>query len=416
MTAPVFFLSYARNDATHKQDRARMKRFIGDISARVAKDLGVRADDICYFDEGSIHTGTFWGPHLSEAVGTVPVAVTLYSPSYFTSTWCGKEFSVFTSRAHFDPAAPQNPSGIVPVRWGRCRNLPAVATAIQYKHNAFPPEYVEVGLEQLMTVGGLRDRYQLALIAIADGIISAMVPGLKPYAAIDLDKVRSAWDLATSADPESHKKGGITKTCFVFASDRGWAWTPYPDVGKKIGLMAQKISADLDVYYEEIPCDTTLPVKLAETRDACIPTILFSDPDSLQSGVFSPSLKAYDGMYLPNCGAVVPWSEQSKAAGNTDPKWKHLQTAICHVKTQHPPPNHEWRSIFSQQDLELKTRGIIDDIRSRLLGEICSEQRASGGGATVFKVRKAEDQELTDSAAAKGLQITSPPQLNGPSK
>jgi hypothetical protein len=411
---PVFFLSYARNDTNYEPDSVQMKRFVDDLSARVARNLGVSREGICYFDEGSIQTGTFWAPHLAKAVGTTPVAVTLYSPSYFGSPWCGKEFSVFKRRAHFDPANPQKPSGIVPVRWMKCSNVPPVAEAIQYNHNAFPPEYLEVGLDQLLALKVYGDHYQKALTAIAGCIVVAAQPGLTPDAAVDLESVRSAWDVETAADPDSHKKGGITKTCFVFASDKGWAWTPYPEQSKKIGVMAQKITADLDVYYQEIPCDGSLAIKLKETREASIPTILFTDPESLQNGIFAPSLREYDEMYLPNCGAVVPWSDQSKTVGDADPRWKQLQDTICRTKTHYPPPNHEWRSIFSQQDLELKTRSMIDDIRSRLLGEICSEQRANGAAGS--KVMKVEDAGLTSLAAAAGIQTATAPQLEAPSK
>jgi hypothetical protein len=416
MKKALFFISYARNDADYEPDRMQMKRFVEDLSVRVARILGVSREGICYFDEGSIQTGTFWHSHLSEAAGTIPVAVTLYSPSYFASPWCGKEFAVFNSRAHFDPAAPKVPSGIVPVRWMNCRSLPSVAAAIQYSHDAFPSEYIEVGLERLLTLKVYGDCYQLSVDAIANSVVSSMQPGLQPDYSIDLEKVISAWDLDTSADPDSHKKGGITKTCFVFASEEGWAWTPYPGQGKKIGAMAQKISADLDVRYEEIACNEALATKLKETREACIPTILFGDPQSLQSGNFGSSLREYDGMYLPNCGTVVPWAEESKAAGDADASWKHLQDVVFHLKTSYPPPNHEWRSIFSQSELESKTRGMIDDLRSRLLGVICSEERAGGVRTTGPKVTKAENKELTELAAAEGIQTASAPQLEGPSK
>jgi TIR domain len=419
---PIFFASYARMDTGYPRNREHMKTFIDDLSAKVAEKIGgIAHEDLAFFDESSIETGSIWTNQLAAALKSVPVGLTIYSPSYFTSKWCGKEFQVFLDRASAKPAASNAPIGIVPVLWNKCTTLPPCVERIQYLNDAFPQEYKEVGLHQLLSLKIYSDQYILSVDAIADCVVAASANrnGLPPIPAIDFDKIPSAWDRSSAADPESHKEGSIAKTCFVFVSQSGWDWQPYPE--KKIGAMAQKITGELGLRYEEIPCDAELPRKLKDTRANSVPTILFGDPDSLEDRTYAKPMRDYDELYLLNCGALIPWDKDARARGDSDPKWLNL-TTVCHQKTVEPPPNHEWRSIFSQDELELKTRTIIENIRLRLLQQILSDDRAgthSGTGnppATNATILKAEDKGLTDRAAAEGIQVGSAPQLEGPSK
>jgi hypothetical protein len=420
-TSPVFFLSYAREDTKHAKYRELMKRFVDDLSAKVAIKMAVPLEGICFFDESSIETGTVWRNELAEALKVTPVAVTLYSPFYFNSPWCGKEFQVFLNRAAASPMAPKVPIGIVPVLWSIGRKLPASVQAIQFKHDSFPREYEEVGVQQLLTLKVFNDQYELSLEAIANAIVASATPGLKPLAALDLANAPSAWDVSSAGDPDSHKKGAIAKTCFVFASRNGWGWQPYPEQHKAIGAMAQQISGDLGLRYEEIACDAALPGKLKETRDGSVPTVLFADPGSLEDGTYAQEMREYDDLYLLNCGALIPWSEGSKATGDSDNQWTKLKSQVFKQKAHVPPPNHEWRSIFSQEDLETKTRTVIENIRLRLLQQILSDDRSTEhgspeqpmGGANILKV---EDKGLTESAAKDGIRTECAPQIEGPSR
>jgi hypothetical protein len=255
---PVFFASYARNDTDYEPYRKDMKEFIDDLSARVAVKMAAPRSGVCFFDESSIETGVIWKSELADALRSTKVGVTLYSPSYFTSKWCGKEFQVFLNRAALNPTASSQPVGIVPVLWMKCTTLPPCVGQIQYKHAAFPSEYAEVGLQQLLSLKVYSDQYVLSVEAIADSIVSAAKNGLGPAASLDLENTPSAWDRGSDADPGSHKEGAISKTCFVFISRRGWDWQPYPEKRKNIGAMAQQISGDLGLRYEEIACDAML--------------------------------------------------------------------------------------------------------------------------------------------------------------
>ena len=201
----------------------------------------------------------------------------------------------------------------------------------------------------------------------------------------------------------------------------GWDWQPYPERRKTIGAMAQQISGDLGLRYEEIVCDATLANKLKETRTSSVPTIVSGDPASLRDMAYAQPMREYDELYLLNCGALVPWNEESKTRGNNDDAWLHLKDKVCQQKTKIPPPNHEWRSISSQDDLETKTRTIIENIRLRLLQQILSDDRSDVHDGAVQRgsragVLKAEDKGLTDSAANLGIRVGSAPQIEGPTR
>jgi hypothetical protein len=149
---------------------------------------------------------------------------------------------------------------------------------------------------------------------------------------------------------------------------------------------------------------------------------LFGDPGSLRDGAYAQPMREYDDLYLLNCGALVPWDEESKKKGNNDDEWLYLRDNVCRQKTKIPPPNHEWRSIFSHDDLEIKTRTIIENIRLRLLQQILSDDRSeahhgnAGAVSGATGVLKAEDKDLTNSAASLGIRVQSTPQIEGPTK
>jgi hypothetical protein len=114
-------------------------------------------------------------------------------------------------------------------------------------------------------------------------------------------------------------------------------------------------------------------------------------------------MRQYDTQYLLNCATLMAWEPGAKDAIETDKRWIHLKTRVFKQKVEKPPPYHELRSIFSQGDLDQKTRTLIEQIRSRLMKEPVAP-------------RKAEDSAMSQSAAAVGINIESLPHLEGPNQ
>jgi hypothetical protein len=405
MDAQIFFVSYARQDVQYFDDHKLLLKFVRDLEARVASGLGLPLTGVSKMDE-NIQTGEVWSDALREALMRCRVGVALFSPSYFTRRWCGQEFQVFLDRSR----PSKGGTGIVPVRWEKKFDPPDCAAKIQYDEGAFPREYSSMGMRQLIALGeAMRPQYLIALEVLADRIIEeAKANRLHPLADLDLEDIESAWETEAASDPQSHTQGNISKTCFVFVAANGWNWAPYAGTPAQIGALAQKLSGELGLRFEEIPCNALLPQKLQQANDHDVPTVLFGDPTSLTTGPFAIPMQQYDKQYLLNCASLIVWNPGAKDSIEQDPRWQHIKNHIFKQKIDGTLPNHEWRSIFSREDLEQKTRMVIEQIRSRLMKQLISASNE------VSSHRKAEDSALTKGAAALGIATARLSQLEGP--
>ncbi|MBB4252702.1 TIR domain-containing protein [Rhizobium sp. BK008] len=415
--SPAFFVSYAREDVKHEQFRENFRTFITDLGARVASLLAIPIEDAYFVDE-NIETGELWPEQLKNALMKCKASIVLYSPSYFTREWCGKEFQVLLDRCKKDAGV----TGIIPVRWLKTiPELPESAAKVQYQDGRLPPEYSSRGMRQLAALQGAYPAlYEDVLDVFADRIVDAVQNELlTPLDSLDFNKVKSAWSPARNAAPQpSHMQGNISKTCFVYLARDGWDWKPYDPDKSGIGALSQKISGDLGLRYEEILCDSALSQKLKETYENDVPTVLFLDPRSLGEEAVSESMEQYDEKYYLNCAAIVPWEAEVKDKIEDDTRWIALQT-MCPQKVGDPPPYHEWRTIFSQSTLEERTAKLIEEIRSRLMKKLMSGPSgpsAQPGTPRASALRRAADDGMAETAAAMGISTGSLPSLGSPDR
>ena len=398
--AYLLFVSYSRLNVRHPQDAANIRRLVTDLEADLAQyPQIVGNDDVCFFDNTNIETGTDWNEELSDAAARSRVAVALFSPSYFNSVWCGREFQVFLDRRRA-VAGPTAPIAIVPVIWMRHNAVPDAASAFQDTDNAipsapFPADYRQMGLRQIMLLNS-ESQYTQTRIALGARILKvAQGARLPELANLNLRNYASAWEAppGPAARPVSES---VKKACFVFLSNSGWHWRPYAEQ-KPVGAMAQQITGDIGVQYEEIPCDAALRARLTDTNQRRIPTVLITDPSSVTNPTITSEMQDYDNRYYLNCGLIVPWDVSSPA---TDQRWHTLSAVVCPQKTATPPPNHEWTSVLTAETLKAKTVSIVEEIRLRMLNAI-------GGSGANFA--KAENEEAAKAAQANGISVHSAP-------
>jgi hypothetical protein len=401
------FVSYSRINVKFPKDAELLHQFVTDLR----NDLEVQAPagytgEVCFFDTTNIETGSDWNEELSEAAAQSRVAVAFFSPSYFSSVWCGREFQVFLDRQQ--QAAVANPAGnaplsIIPLIWIRHSALPEAAGAIQSIDDSipgasFPAEYAQIGLRQIML---LQDsaKYMRVRIALGQRILKAANSAQLPESVnLDLRNYRSAWETPPSgAKPAS--ADAVTKTCFVFLANEGWHWRPYPEPQPKVGALAQQVTGEIGLQYEEIPCDNSLNNKLRDTNKRHIPTVLITDPSSWTNPAIKGAMEEYDGRYFINCGLIVPWDVVSPA---NDGRWRQLTTDVCPQKTKVPPLNHEWTSVSSPEVFKTKTLATIEEIRMRML-----YNRAASG----TDIAKAENETAAKAAEAQGINLHSAPAI-----
>lgn len=89
-----FFLSYTRAD-----DDPYLQRFFKELSEevriRLGHPLGTR---VGFFDQSDIELGSQWKEEIVDALLNSKVLVCLYSPAYFKSPYCGREWQLFHLR------------------------------------------------------------------------------------------------------------------------------------------------------------------------------------------------------------------------------------------------------------------------------------------------------------------------------
>lgn len=176
---PYFFLSYAHTPKNHPKDRDPniwVERFYRDLCAHVLQLTSLPAGVPAGFMDQQMQPGEGWQERLSEALASCRVFVPLYSPRYFLSEQCGREWFVFSTRAvhHQARSNGSSGSGIVPALWVPvpAKQLPQPAERLQFNHATFGDDYADEGFYGLIKLRYLRDQYERAVYLLAKRIVS----------------------------------------------------------------------------------------------------------------------------------------------------------------------------------------------------------------------------------------------------
>nr|BFE83613.1 hypothetical protein GCM10020093_062140 [Planobispora longispora] len=173
----VFFFSYAHvppHDGPDSGDPNQwVEKLFRALCDYIMHHTGLPAGAAGYMDRG-LRTGENWPRALSEQLSTCRVFVPLYSPRYFESEACGKEWASFVNRASDHIAAGGvMPEAIVPALWTpvRLEWMPQVARDIQFNHADLGRHYAEKGFYGIMKLKKYRDHYQNAVHELGRRII-----------------------------------------------------------------------------------------------------------------------------------------------------------------------------------------------------------------------------------------------------
>ena len=122
------------------------------------------------FMDRELRPGHKWPARLAGALATCRVFVPLYSPRYFLSENCGKEWSAFARRAADSSAGSADAvESIIPALWVPVRpeQLPEAARAIQYLAGDYGSTYATHGFYRLMRLSKYQDDYEDAVYELA---------------------------------------------------------------------------------------------------------------------------------------------------------------------------------------------------------------------------------------------------------
>jgi len=159
-TAPYFFLSYSRTNLD-----SYFKKFCRELASTISLKTGCTPATAGFVDY-EINVGEEWPVALSKALQGCQVFVPFYTPAYFKSDYCGREWQVIRDRQDAFlatcPAETPRPPVILPILWAAENelpaNLPSAVTDLQFNHAAFGDFYAKEGLFQLLRLNKHRDK------------------------------------------------------------------------------------------------------------------------------------------------------------------------------------------------------------------------------------------------------------------
>lgn len=198
---PVFFLSYAHTPKVNDHDQADpdsyVVKFYWDICRSLVQISDLPLGDGIGFMDRELRPGDKWPPRLAVALATCGVFVPLYSPRYFSSEHCGREWSAFSGRVS-DVAARRGEliEAVIPVLWVPVRpdRLPEAAPPIQYWAADYGSRYATHGLYRLMTLSRYRDEYEETVHELAYRILDVAEKCLvEPGSPADYDALPNAF-------------------------------------------------------------------------------------------------------------------------------------------------------------------------------------------------------------------------------
>jgi hypothetical protein len=211
----TFFVSYARADNMSYRGVRFISKFFEDLEAEIRLTYNPN-NDLVFFDNQSIEHGAIWTEELEGSLKTCKIFIPLYSLTYFTRQFCGKEWSLFEQRVidYKNSNGLQNdPRVIFPVllcppnfRFREVvERLPDRIRNIQYAHGDYPNLYNSQGLARMFGLARNQDDYMQFISTFADKLVEAIENcSLPPYTIpIDIMTTPSAFpDIAnTEAGP-----------------------------------------------------------------------------------------------------------------------------------------------------------------------------------------------------------------------
>jgi Tetratricopeptide repeat/TIR domain/NB-ARC domain len=173
-SGPYFFLSYRHTPKFDDHDETDpdvwAAKLYKDLCAHLFQISSLPLSGRLGFMDRELRPGNEWPMKLATALATCRVLVPLYSPRYFSSEHCGREWSAFARRAaDMAVRGPEHPEAIIPALWVPVRpeQLPEAARAIHYLSGDYGSAYATHGFYRLMRLSKYQDDYEEAVYELA---------------------------------------------------------------------------------------------------------------------------------------------------------------------------------------------------------------------------------------------------------
>ncbi|MEV7525652.1 TIR-like protein FxsC [Streptomyces sp. NPDC091371] len=331
---PYFFLSYAhtpRFGAGGPDPDMWVERLFRDLCGHVMAMTDLPAGFPVGFMDRDIRSGEGWSERLAEALANCRVFVPLFSPRYFKSQMCGKEWFAFAQRAVQHSAANNQPAeAIVPALWVPvpANQLPGPAERLQFNHNTFGERYVTDGLYGLIKLRGYAEQYEKAVYELARRIVHVGKNiELAPVRPVDYRVVPSAFGATGSPAGSPSRTLHVTVAAASrhdlpegrspeYYGDSALEWNPYHPVAQRpIALVAEDLVKNLN-YQTTVGSFDDEAGHFDSKQPPTRPEILIVDRWAVEDEHRRQRLAAFDQEHRPWINVVVPWNRydsQSRA-------------------------------------------------------------------------------------------------------
>ncbi|TDC96979.1 TIR-like protein FxsC [Actinomadura sp. 7K507] len=297
---PHFFLSYARPRYRPEDGDRWVAKFFNDLCQDISQATGAHNPG---FMDRQIGVGTEWPDQLADALANCRVFVALFSPAYFTSAYCGKEWAAFLSRYQAQTAGLDSPPAIIPALWTRMSmgEIPEPLHSMQNIPPEFPPAYGTEGLYGIMKLGRFREQYKETVLRLATVVKDRAAECALPFSEVPaLATVQSPFSDATPGSPRPAVRLTLAAQAIgqlapgrdpYYYGRTPREWTPFRTEKHTmpIGSFAAQVLSELG--HESIV--ETADESPQDPMDA--PGVLVVDPWAVKDRVIGKRLQQIDG-------------------------------------------------------------------------------------------------------------------------
>ncbi|GAA3885315.1 TIR-like protein FxsC [Streptomyces lannensis] len=328
-TGPYFYLSYAHTPAwgsNQGEPDHWVHVLFTDLCDHIMQLTDLPAGVSAGFMDRDMQAGDGWPEKLAEQLATCRVFVPLFSPRYFTSEMCGREWYAFNERIlHARAAGAGSLPSIIPALWTRVDydQLPESVRHIHVDHAAFGARYADEGLYSLIKLNRLRDEYQETVMQLARRIVQVAHDSPLPPS-----KPRRYEDTPSAFKPRGEGLRNIHLTVAAPTlstipktgdprryTEDPLGWNPYPEESTRdlVGLAAELIrSLDYRVtvssLFDATPDTADGAEPGTDTVPSACPSILLVDPWALLDDDYQHTLREFDANTDPWVSVIVPWN------------------------------------------------------------------------------------------------------------
>ncbi|MER5530172.1 TIR-like protein FxsC [Streptomyces sp. NPDC002677] len=324
---PYFFLSYARTPAWEPgggDPDHWIHAFYRDLCNHIYHLTDLPTGASAGFMDREMRSGEGWPEKLSENLATCRVFVPLFSPRYFTSQMCGREWYAFNERILRARAATGDPAGpaIVPALWTRvdAAQLPDSVRHLHIDGAEFGDRYASDGIYGLIKLNRLRDEYEEVVYRLARRIVEVAHTSPLPHS-----RPRAYENTPSAFRPRGTGPRHIR--LIVAAPTRGSVpddrdlrpygesaqdWNPYhQESSRPLAAIAEDLVQSLDYRvtvssFEDEPAHEAEIVSSEPKLSA--PSILLLDRWALTDEERRDKLSAFDTHSPPWISMIAPWN------------------------------------------------------------------------------------------------------------